>query len=44
MSKLEDLDPKRRRFVEEYRLDWNATQAAIRAGRTEGSMRVGRGS
>jgi phage terminase small subunit len=26
------LDPKRRRFVEEYRIDWNATQAAIRAG------------
>jgi phage terminase small subunit len=44
MSKLEDLDPKRRRFVEEYAVDWNATQAAIRAGRTEGSMRVGRGS
>jgi phage terminase small subunit len=43
MSKLEDLDPKRRRF-EEYAVDWNATQAAIRAGRTEGSMRVGRGS
>jgi phage terminase small subunit len=32
MSKLHNLDPKRRRFVEEYRLDWNATQAAIRAG------------
>jgi phage terminase small subunit len=36
MSKLEDLDPKRRRFVEEYAVDWNATQAAIRAGRTGG--------
>jgi phage terminase small subunit len=32
MGKLEDLDPKRRRFVEEYAVDWNATQAAIRAG------------
>ena len=32
MSKLEELDPKRRRFVEEYAVDWNATQAAIRAG------------
>jgi phage terminase small subunit len=32
MSKLHNLDPKRRRFVEEYAVDWNATQAAIRAG------------
>jgi phage terminase small subunit len=33
-GKLLALDPKRRRFVEEYRLDWNATAAAIRAGYT----------
>lgn len=32
MSKLDDLSPKRRRFVEEYPKDLNATQAAIRAG------------
>jgi phage terminase small subunit len=31
-EKLLALDPKRRRFVEEYPLDWNATTAAIRAG------------
>lgn len=31
-EKLLALTPKRRRFVEEYRVDWNATQAAIRAG------------
>jgi hypothetical protein len=31
-EKLLALNPKRRRFVEEYRVDWNATQAAIRAG------------
>ena len=28
----DDLTPKQRRFVEEYLLDCNATQAAIRAG------------
>jgi len=33
------LDPKRRRFVEEYRVDWNATQAAIRAGYSPRSAR-----
>ena len=32
MSKLDDLDPKWRRFAEEYIIDLNATQAAIRAG------------
>jgi phage terminase small subunit len=31
-EKLLALDPKRRRFVEEYRVDWNAKQAVIRAG------------
>jgi hypothetical protein len=31
-ERLLALDPKRRRFVEEYRVDWNAKQAAIRAG------------
>jgi phage terminase small subunit len=40
-EKLLALTPKRRRFVEEYRVDWNATQAAIRAGysrKTAGSQ------
>src|SRR5262249_55183249 len=32
MSKLDNLTPKQRRFVEEYLIDLNATQAAIRAG------------
>jgi phage terminase small subunit len=32
MSKLEDLDPKRRRFVEEFRISLNATEAALKAG------------
>jgi len=27
-----DLTVKQRRFIEEYTVDWNATQAAIRAG------------
>lgn len=29
---MKDLTPKQRRFVEEYCVDFNATQAAIRAG------------
>jgi phage terminase small subunit len=33
MSKVNGkLTPKQQRFVEEYVIDWNATQAAIRAG------------
>jgi len=40
VGKLEDLDPKRRRFVEEYAIDWNATQAAIRAGYSPKSART----
>ena len=32
MTELTDLTDKQRRFVEEYLLDLNATQAAIRAG------------
>ena len=32
MSKLEDLDPKRRRFVEQFRISLNATEAAVKAG------------
>jgi phage terminase small subunit len=32
MSALDGLGPKQRRFVEEYLIDLNATQAAIRAG------------
>lgn len=31
----ENLTDKQRRFVEEYTKDWNATQAAIRAGYSE---------
>jgi phage terminase small subunit len=38
-EKLLALDPKRHRFVEEYRVDWNATQAAIRAGYAPRSAR-----
>lgn len=33
--KIDDLPPKRRRFVEEYLKDLNGTQAAIRAGYSE---------
>lgn len=33
----DDLTPKQRRFVEEYLVDLNATQAAIRAGYSEGT-------
>ena len=32
MSKLDELGNKHKRFVEEYTVDWNGTQAAIRAG------------
>ncbi|MFO1188501.1 MAG: terminase small subunit [Alphaproteobacteria bacterium] len=32
-----DLSPRRQRFVEEYLIDLNATQAAIRAGYSPGS-------
>lgn len=32
MSKHDGLTPKQQRFVEEYLIDLNATQAAIRAG------------
>jgi phage terminase small subunit len=32
---MEELTAKQRRFCEEYVLDWNATQAAIRAGYSE---------
>jgi phage terminase small subunit len=40
MSKLDDLPPKQKRFVEQYLLDLNATQAAIRAGYSAKSARV----
>lgn len=32
MSGIKGLTDKQRRFCEEYIIDWNATQAAIRAG------------
>ncbi len=35
MTDLSSLPIKRRRFVEEFCVDWNATQAAIRAGYSE---------
>jgi phage terminase small subunit len=35
MSKEKQLSPKQKRFVEEYLIDLNAIQAAIRAGYTE---------
>jgi len=34
------LRPKQQRFAEEYVVDWNGTQAAIRAGYSEISARV----
>lgn len=34
------LTAKQRRFVEEYRIDWNATQAAIRAGYSKKTARI----
>ena len=34
---MSDLTPKQRRFVDEYMIDLNATQAAIRAGYSERS-------
>lgn len=37
MMKKKKLPPKQRRFVEEYLIDLNATQAAIRAGYSEKS-------
>jgi phage terminase small subunit len=39
MSKLEDLDPKRRRFVEEFRISLNATEAALKAGYSQKTAR-----
>jgi len=38
-ANLPSLSPKRRRFVEEYLTDYNATQAAIRAGFSERSAK-----
>lgn len=35
MPEAKKLTAKMQRFVEEYTLDWNATQAAIRAGYSE---------
>ncbi len=37
MSTESNLTPKQQRFVEEYLVDFNATQAAIRAGYSEAS-------
>lgn len=38
-SAYESLSPKRRRFVDEYLVDLNATQAAIRAGYSQKTAR-----
>lgn len=37
---MDGLTPKQQRFVEEYLVDFNATQAAIRAGYSERSARM----
>lgn len=37
---MKDLTPKQQRFVEEYLIDLNATQAAIRAGYSEKTAEV----
>jgi phage terminase small subunit len=39
-SAADNLTPKQRRFVEEYLVDLNATQAAIRAGYSEDSAKA----
>lgn len=38
--KKDDLTPKRKRFIEEYLIDRNGTQAAIRAGFSEKTAKV----
>ena len=40
MEAMKKLTPKQARFVEEYLIDLNATQAAIRAGYSEQTARV----
>ena len=40
MGQQEKLTPKQARFVEEYLVDLNATQAAIRAGYSESTARA----
>ena len=40
MGKIAKLTPKQERFCEEYLVDLNATQAAIRAGYSEKAARV----
>lgn len=40
MGQMEKLTPKQARFVEEYLVDLNATQAAIRAGYSENTAAV----
>ena len=39
VAKKGELTAKQARFVEEYCIDWNATQAAIRAGYSEKTAR-----
>lgn len=39
MEGMEKLTPKQRRFIEEYLIDLNATQAAIRAGYSAASAK-----
>jgi phage terminase small subunit len=40
MTKPDTLRPKQQRFIEEYLIDFNATQAAIRAGYSKDTAKV----
>lgn len=44
MSEDLPLTPKQRRFLQEYQVDWNATQAALRAGYSEKTIRGTKGA
>jgi len=44
MSEGLPLTPKQRRFLQEYQVDWNATQAALRAGYSEKTIRGRKGA
>lgn len=44
MSEDLPLTPKQRRFLQEYQVDWNATQAALRAGYSEKTIKGRKGA
>lgn len=44
MPKHRPLTQKQQRFVQEYQIDWNATQAALRAGYSEKVIRGAKGA